>query len=115
MWNIRKLNYSKKYGDYAAEKKAALNYSALYDQSAERLLSSELEGKIKNSIDMLPPKTKKVFLLSRRNELPYAKIAEEMKISVKMVEYRMMQALRILRTQLKDYLCVIFIVGTTVM
>ena len=103
------MSEAKKYGDYAAEKKTSLNYAALADQSAEHLLSSELEVKIKDSIDMLPPKTREVFLMSRQNELSYAKIAETMNISVKMVEYRMTQALRMLRRYLKEYLCTIII------
>ena len=110
-----KLSEAKKYGDYAAEKKASLNYSALCDQSAENLISSELELKIKDSIEMLPPKTREVFLMSRHNELPYPKIAEAMNISVKMVEYRMMQALRMLRSYLKEYLCAIIVAGTLVL
>jgi RNA polymerase sigma-70 factor (ECF subfamily) len=108
-----RINKARKHGDYAVEKKASLDYSALCDQSAERLLSSELEWKIKNSIDMLPPKTKEVFLMSRQNELSYAKIAEKMNISIKMVEYRMMQALKILRKYLKEYLCMLAMAGIT--
>ncbi len=102
---------SKKYESYMANRKANLYYSALLNHSAETLISSELENKIRSSIDKLPAKTKEVFLLSRKSELPYIKIAEKMGVSVKMVEYRMIQALRFLRTQLKDYLYAIVVIA----
>jgi RNA polymerase sigma-70 factor (ECF subfamily) len=100
---------SKKYESYVANRKADLYHSALLNHSAETLISSELESKIRSSIDKLPAKTKEVFLLSRKSELPYVKIAEQMGVSVKMVEYRMIQALRFLRTQLKEYLPIVVI------
>jgi len=51
----------------------------------------------------LPPKTKEVFLLSRKSGMAYKEISEELDISVKTVENQMGRALRILRKVLKDY------------
>ena len=51
----------------------------------------------------LPPKTKEVFLLSRKSGMTYKEISEELEISVKTVENQMGRALRILRKVLKDY------------
>ena len=51
----------------------------------------------------LPPKTKEVFLLSRKSGMTYKEISEELEISVKTVENQMGRALRILRKVLKHY------------
>jgi RNA polymerase sigma-70 factor (ECF subfamily) len=50
----------------------------------------------------LPPKTREVFLLSRKSGMTYKEIAEEIDISVKTVENQMGRALRILKVILKD-------------
>jgi RNA polymerase sigma-70 factor (ECF subfamily) len=51
----------------------------------------------------LPPKTREVFLLSRKSGMTYKEISVELDISVKTVENQMGRALRILRKVLKDY------------
>lgn len=51
----------------------------------------------------LPPKTREVFLLSRTSGLTYKEIAEEKGISVKTVEAHMSNALKKMRTLLKEH------------
>jgi len=51
----------------------------------------------------LPPKTREIFLLSRKTGLTYKEIAEELDISVKTVENQMGRALRILKELLKEH------------
>jgi RNA polymerase sigma-70 factor (ECF subfamily) len=59
----------------------------------------------------LPPKTREVFLLSRKSGLTYKEIANDLNISVKTVENQMSRALRIMRELLKDNELLIFIMG----
>ena len=67
-------------------------------------MGNELEQQINTAIDVLPPQCKTVFMLSRFENLTYAEIGEQLKISVKTVDKHMVKALKILREQLKDYL-----------
>ena len=70
----------------------------------ESIELDELQDKINQSLDLLPPKCRKVFELSRFEEKKYKEIAEELDISIKTVENHMGKALGILRTSLKEYL-----------
>lgn len=65
---------------------------------------SELELKIRNSIDLLPEQRRKIFILSRYEQLKYKEIADKLGISVKTVENQMGKALQFLRKELADYL-----------
>ena len=66
----------------------------------------ELQKKITDAINELPPQCQKVFRLSREEGLKYHEIAEELGISKKTVEIHIGKALKILRLRLKEYLCV---------
>ena len=71
---------------------------------AQAVLSSELEDRIQQAMEVLPEQCRLVFKLSRFEELKYAEIAEQLEISIKTVENHMGKALKIMREQLKDYL-----------
>ena len=68
------------------------------------LLTNELTGLIKQSIDSLPEQCRQVFLLSRDEELRYEEIAERLNVSINTVKTQMKIALSKLRVSLKDYL-----------
>lgn len=70
----------------------------------EKVFSNDLESKIHQAMKALPEQCRIVFQLSRFEELKYQEIAEQLQISVKTVENQMGKALKIMRTQLKDYL-----------
>lgn len=72
--------------------------------SEDEMIVSELDQKIRNTIDQLPIERKKVFIMSRYDGLKYKEIAEKLNISVSTVENQMVKALKFLRTELKDYL-----------
>jgi RNA polymerase sigma-70 factor (ECF subfamily) len=72
--------------------------------SEDEMIVSELDQKIRETIDLLPIERKKVFILSRYDGLKYKEIAEKLNISVSTVENQMVKALKFLRTELKDYL-----------
>ena len=77
------------------------NYHLVYDP--DLYLSSELQEKVKQAIDLLPEKCREVFVLCRFEELKYAEVAEKLHISVKTVEMQMSIALKKLRNELSDY------------
>lgn len=96
---IKHINIREKYKEYNQEE-------IEYDEQIDRdpLNASELELKIRASIDLLPEQRKKIFILSRYEQLKYREIAEHLGISVKTVENQMGKALKFLREELADYL-----------
>lgn len=70
----------------------------------QNYLQGELEDKIRQAVDTLPPRCRAVFQLSRFEEKSYQEIADEMGISKKTVEHQMGKALRVMRELLKSYL-----------
>ena len=74
------------------------------ESTSHMVMGNELQQQINVAIEQLPPQCKRVFSLSRFENLTYAEIAAQLDISVKAVDKQMVRALRILRTQLKEYL-----------
>jgi RNA polymerase sigma-70 factor (ECF subfamily) len=103
---LKHLKVTEKYQKFQAYCKSEvdLNIYALADESAQLIISEELEAKILKVIDTLPPACKKVFELSRMEEKKYGEIAEYLGIAAKTVENQIHKALKILRKELKDYL-----------
>jgi len=58
---------------------------------------TDFDTLLAEALQMLPPKCREVFVLSRVNKLTYQQIAETLQISVKTVENQMGKALKILR------------------
>jgi RNA polymerase sigma-70 factor (ECF subfamily) len=75
------------------------------EQSDEdQMIVSELEQKIRQTIDQLPIERRKIFIMSRYDGLKYQEIANKLGISVKTVENQMGSALKFMRSELADYL-----------
>lgn len=70
----------------------------------EGLAFEEVNHRVQEALDTLPPKCKMVFSMSRYEEMSYADIASTLNISVKAVEKHMSKALKIMREYLKAYL-----------
>lgn len=64
----------------------------------------ELQRKIREAIDALPPAYREAFMMHRFDNKSYKEIAELLQVSPKTVDYRIQQALKQLRIALKDYL-----------
>ncbi len=77
------------------------------------LLELEMEQKIEVTISAMPEKCREIFVMSRQDNLKNREIAEKMGITVKMVEKQMSKALRILRTQLSEYVNLFLIILLT--
>lgn len=76
--------------------------------TSDTVVHQELELKIFEVIEAMPPERKKVFQKSRWEGLKYKEIALELNISVKTVENQMGKALAFLRKELVEYLPTIF-------
>ena len=68
------------------------------------IAESELKVRIEKAINKLPTQCKRIFLMSRDEELTYKQIADELNISVKTVETQIGKALKILRKQLSKFI-----------
>ncbi|MDR2920782.1 MAG: RNA polymerase sigma-70 factor [Tannerella sp.] len=67
-------------------------------------LEGELMTKLDQAIEALPSDYRTAFTMNRFENYTYAEIAEKMNVSSKTIAYRISQALKILRVDLKDYL-----------
>ncbi len=75
-----------------------------YSTEASSLIELEMQEQLQKAINDLPDKCREVFILSRYHEKMNKEIAEELDISIKTVEKHISNALRLIRTELKDYL-----------
>lgn len=80
------------------------NEILFYSTEARSLIEQELSEQLEKAIAALPDKCREVFILSRYHEKMNKEIAEELGISIKTVEKHISAALRLIRTELKDYL-----------
>jgi len=83
-----------------------LIYEKIKDQfeDPDYYLVNELAESIQKAINELPEAYRETFTLSRFGDRTNVQIAQELGVSVKTVEYRISQSLKILRVKLKDYL-----------
>ncbi len=75
------------------------------------LETSELEARIYGLIEELPTECKRIFKLSRFEELKYKEIARQLQISIKTVETQMSRALKFLRKHMSDYIKLLILFG----
>lgn len=72
----------------------------------------DLVERLEKALDSLPETYRQAFVMHRFNNKSYKEIASEMGISQKTVEYRISQAIRQLRVELKDFLpLLVFLLG----
>lgn len=71
----------------------------------------ELRQKIEDAVNKLPEMYRAAFEMSRFQNKTYKEIASELDVSPKTVDYRIQQALKILRVELKDYLPILIIMS----
>ncbi|GAB3718323.1 RNA polymerase sigma-70 factor [Spirosoma flavus] len=96
-------NEHREYVEYRGE--------AIADSPVEELMGDELANQLQRAIQKLPEQCRLAFTLSRFEELKYGEIAERLGISIKTVENQIGKALRILRTELSDYLPIVLLMS----
>ena len=70
------------------------------------LIKKELEHKIQEVIQKLPPVCKQVFMMSRFREMSYEEISQELGISVNTVKYHIKNVLVVLKKEFGTFLCI---------
>lgn len=84
-------------------------YDLKEDHLSDRLLiDEELQGKYKEAFQKLPPRCAEVFRLIREEKKKYSEAAELLGISVKTVDNQLNKAVKILYSELKEYLFFLF-------
>lgn len=90
-----------------------LNYlSTTYadiNSTIEHIESSDLQKAMDVALAALPPQCRRVFEMSRIEQLSYSEIALQLNISTNTVENHISKALKLLRVELKDFLSVCLI------
>lgn len=72
--------------------------------SPDFYIVEELTSKIEEALKRLPESYRTAFELNRFKEMTYNEIAEKLSLSPKTIDYRIQQALKLLRKDLKEYL-----------
>ncbi|MDO9152568.1 MAG: RNA polymerase sigma-70 factor [Paludibacter sp.] len=78
----------------------------IVNSTIEHIESSDLQKAIDLALAGLPPQCRRVFELSRMEQLSYSEIATQLNISTNTVENHISKALKLLRVELKDFLSV---------
>jgi RNA polymerase sigma-70 factor, ECF subfamily len=69
-----------------------------------QLETLELQQRIDDCLAKMPPERRKIFLMSRMDDMKYREIADTLSLSIKTVEAQMGKALKFMRESLSDYL-----------
>lgn len=69
----------------------------------------ELLGKLHEAIIRLPESYRQAFILHRFKNKSYKEIAADLNVSSKTIDYRIQQALKLLKENLKEYFPVLFL------
>lgn len=72
-------------------------------------IAEELSHRIEEALSRLPDAYREAFEMNRFSKMTYQQIADQLQVSPKTVDYRIQQALKILRKELKDYLPLLFV------
>lgn len=104
--SLNRIKHLKVKGEHVSE--AAFNQELSYQN--QTLDHKELVNKLNEALEFLPEQCRKIFELSRFQQLKYQEIADELNLSIKTIENQMGKALKIMRNQLKDYLPIILII-----
>ncbi len=97
---LNELKHRKVHMNFEAQTVATATFDDHSDHIEDRIFASELEARIASIIDTLSPQCKKVFEMSRFEEIPNAEIAEQLGISKRTVETHITKALSVLRKNL---------------
>ncbi|MDR3143115.1 MAG: RNA polymerase sigma-70 factor [Tannerellaceae bacterium] len=85
-----------------------IRISTLEACDPNQMFSTEIQGIIESTLNALPEQTRKIFMMSRFENLSRQEIADALGITKKGVEYHIAKALKSLQADLKDYLSLFY-------
>lgn len=97
-------------GDFPFSSVHDLRSYSLTSFIPEKLINEDLEKIILNEVNQLPEQCRRVFLMSRFEQLSHKEISTNLNISVKTVENHINRALQVLRKRLGNYLYLLLII-----
>lgn len=106
---ISQLKSRQSYDNYIKSRQLEINYKSLSDFDTSNLMFEELQTLIESALGKLSPSCRKIFEMSRFEEKKNREIAEKLNLSIKTVEAQITKALRSLKTDLKDFLPLFYI------
>jgi RNA polymerase sigma-70 factor (ECF subfamily) len=78
-----------------------LKISTLEALDPEDIFPDNIQSDLHKAIDMLPARTREIFILNRVHGHPYKDVARKLSMTVKGVEFELTKATRLLRKMLK--------------
>lgn len=78
------------------------NQAMIYDVNFYQI--EELTKRIHTAVAALPESYREAFIMHRFRDMSYKEIAKTLNVSIKTVDYRIQQALKLLRKALKEFL-----------
>lgn len=89
------------------QRELSIRISTLEACNPENIFSDDIQHILARTLEELPPRTRKVFMMSRFEQRSGKEISEILGITIKGVDYHIAKALKALRISLKDYLPVV--------
>lgn len=96
--------------DLLRSRREHLDIDLAADVSAEEIDTSERDAALWEAVDRLPAKCRQVFLMSKRDGIPQAEIADELGISLKTVKNQLTKAYSRLRDDLPYIISIIIFI-----
>jgi len=87
-----------------------MQIASLESLQPHQLFTQEMQTTVRNTLNLLPEKTRQVFLMSRYQQKSHKEIATLLGISLKTVEFHISKATKVLKERLKDYTFLLFFV-----
>ena len=88
----------------ALSREVEIRMASLESSDPKEIFSVEIKQIIEDTLLLLPEKTREIFIMSRFQNKSHKEIADLFDITVKGVDYHILQSVRELRSALKDYL-----------
>lgn len=89
--------------EHALQEKLQENMEALQQMHPDELIGKQLQKVYQQAIEQLPAQKKKIYLLSREQELSYEEIAQQTGLSKNTVRNHMTEAIRQIRAYVTDH------------
>jgi RNA polymerase sigma-70 factor (ECF subfamily) len=101
-------HYRNLFSKWKHERNASNQLRVVTNNLHDEYEAKELELQLHEKIQELPPQCRKVFLMSREEQLSHKEIAERLNISPNTVDQHIQKALRILRSSVGGVLMVVW-------